>query len=113
MCSFTHAVAVALPNALPDAVPASTVLASRVMSACGGTRQSVRAAHTMMRRRGHTDYLAHAMLLPRHGGCFAILYDNAYYFMLTLVTMPLYGVEGFLHFHRACTTRQHNIFLFC
>jgi len=76
-----------------------------------GPRQSVRAAHTLMWRWGHTDYLARVMLLPRGGGCFAILYHNAYYFMLTLVTLPLWGVEGILYFRPVCTTRQYNIVL--
>jgi len=54
-----------------------------------GTLQSARTAHTLTRRWGHTDYLARVMLLPRGVGCFAILYDNAYYFMLTLVMLSL------------------------
>jgi len=64
-----------------------------------------------MRRWGQTPYLAQVMLLPRAGGCHAVLNDNAYYFTLTLVTLLPLGVEGTLYFQPVCATRQYNLLL--
>jgi len=66
-----------------------------------------------MRQWGQTHYLAQVLLLPRPGGCTAILLTNAYYMTLTLVTLFLWSVEGILYLQTACTTRQYNIFLLC
>ena len=55
------------------------------------------------------DYLPFAKLVPCGGCCCAILYDNAYNLMLSLVARPLLGVECFLYFRPACTTRQYNL----
>ena len=59
-----------------------------------------------------TDYLARAMPLPCGGGCFAILFDNAYYVLFSLVTMRLLRGESFLYFFPMCATCEYNILLF-